>query len=336
MTGNDAASRWEPKRIAVIGAGAMGTSLAAIVGQRVPVVIVCRNAARASRLFDVGARTVGKVEAASRPIVVRSVADLEAIGGVSAVFVATKTTAIPDVAADLRPLLGRIGDQSGAPYVVSYQNGIESGRHLMQMLKDRRVLRMVLNFGAVMRESTGDVEVTMNAAPHAIGCIDAANVRACERIAAALSEAGFETKYMPDIETEVWRKGLLNASMSPVAALVNGTVGEVLDSPSRLLVDRLLREGLAVAMEEGLSLDGSYVEWAFGALEAARSHTPSMVEDIRAGRESEVGQLNRQIIEHARSLGMTAPTHEVVDALIETFDWRLYHGRAASDGTSSG
>jgi ketopantoate reductase len=56
----------------------------------------------------------------------------------------------------------------------------------------------------------------------------------------------------------------------------------------------------------------------------AAAHTPSMVEDIRAGRESEVGQLNRQIIERGRARGVPTPTHDVIDALIETFDWKVY------------
>ena len=112
--------------------------------------------------------------------------------------------------------------------------------------------------------------------------------------------------------------------MNPVAALVNATVGEVLDSPSRALVARLLDEALATALAEGLDLGPDPAAAAWASFDHARPHTPSMVEDIRAGRESEVGQLNRQIVHHAKRLTVPVPTHEAVSALIETFDWKVY------------
>jgi 2-dehydropantoate 2-reductase len=300
----------------------------------VPVVIVCRDPDRAATIFRHGARATGLLVAESRPIVVRSVADLRAVGGVSVAFVTTKTNSIPTVADELRPLMGAIGDQPGAPYLVSYQNGIEPGRQLMAMVGDDRVLRMVLNFGAVLRREEGVAEVTLSAPPHAIGCLDPAHRVVCERIASMLSRAGLETIFDERIERRVWAKGLINAAVNPVAALVNADVGQVLDSPARDIVERLLREGIAVARAEGIDLG----EDPFGSMQevigAARSHTPSMVEDIRAGRESEVGQLNRQVIEHARRLGIATPTHEVIDALIETFDWKAY-AQAARRATPS-
>lgn len=146
----------------------------------------------------------------------------------------------------------------------------------------------------------------------------------CEALAGALTSGGLPTAFASDIERRVWMKGIVNAAMNPIAALVNSSVGEALDSPARLIVERLLVEGEAVARAEGLAMGEDFVARAMEALEAARSHTPSMVEDIRRGRESEVGQLNRQVLEHARRVGVSTPTHEVIDALIETFDWKVY------------
>jgi len=309
----------------------MGTSLAAIIGRRVPTVMVCRNPKRASEIFEHGARTSGAVEAIARPILVSSVEDLERVGGVSVVFVATKTTAIPAVARALKPVLRSASDRQQGVFVVSYQNGIDPGRQLMELLEWPQVLRMVLNFGATLRAGSASVEVTLNQPPHAIGAIDPAFAPVCEAIAKTLSAGGLETQVESDIEPRVWTKAIINAAMNPVAALVNATVGEVMRSPSSTIVERLLAEGLAVARAEGLDLPSDYIDRAHASLESAGDHTPSMVEDIREGRESEVGQLNRQIIDHARGKGVPTPTHEVIDALIETFDWKVYHGSRAPD-----
>jgi ketopantoate reductase len=206
-------------RFGVIGAGAMGLSLAAALGASGPVTLVCREPALAERIRAHGATVRGLGSAHANPDVVPSISRLADHGPVHAVFVATKTSAIEQVASELRPVLSEIGPGGIIPFIVSFQNGIETGRQLMERLGETRVLRMVLNYGA--------------------------------------------------------------------------------------------RERL----------------WSM--IESARPHTPSMVEDIREGRTSEVGQLNRQVIAHGERTGVATPTHRVVTALIDAFDWRVFRRKPA-------
>lgn len=317
-------------RAAVIGAGSMGTLIAAVLGRAMPVILVCRREERAAQLFRWGARVEGAIEAESRPIIVRSVDELPNAGGASLVVVATKTTAIPAVSDQFRSILGRVSSDPAGPFVVSFQNGIDPGRELMNRLSHSRVLRMVLSLGATISDDGKTVRVSLNQPPHAIGSIDPELRSECERLAALLTQGGLETRHDTDIEAAVWRKGIVNAAMNPIAALVNCTVGEVLDSPSNDIVMRLMREGVEVAAAEGVTLPADYEASAESLLSISRDHVPSMVEDIRGGRESEIGQLNRQIIQRGRRLGISTPTHDVIDALIETFDWKVYHDRALS------
>ena len=249
-------------------------------------------------------------------------------GGASLVFVATKTTAIPSVASDLSRVLSSISDDPEGPLVVSFQNGIDPGRELMERLGHKRVLRMVLSLGAIPRDDGSAVRVTLNQPPHAIGSIDLSLKGCSETVAGWLTSGGLETRYVEDIEASVWAKGIVNAAMNPVAALVNCSVAEVLDSPSQSIVTQLLEEAVAVAQAEGITLPEGYTERALALLEKARAHTPSMVEDIRCGRESEIGQLNRQVIAHGQKAGVATPGHELIDALIETFDWKVYRDRS--------
>lgn len=318
---------WAMKRAAVVGAGAMGTLLAAVIGSVMPVVLVCRDAARAANLFRHGARTRGEIERDARPIVVSHVSEIPAAGGASVVFVATKTTAIAQVAADLAPCLDAIRGDTPRLYVVSFQNGIDPGRELMQHLGRPDVMRMVLGVAATLDPRQTHVDVTLNHTPHGLGSVQLSHADDCAAIAAMLTRGGLETVVTTDIESLVWRKAIINAAMNPVAALANCTVGEILDGPSRLIVDRLIEEGLDVAAAAGIEMPDAYLARAMAMADRARDHIPSMVQDIRMGRESEVGQLNRQIIERGRRLGVRTPTHDVIDALIETFDWKVYRRR---------
>lgn len=314
---------WTPRRVGVVGAGAMGIGLAAMLGQALPVTIVARDPEKAEAIRRDGAGVTGGVEASSMPNVVSRVADLGEAGPLSAIFVATKTTAIDAVARELAPVLDALGDGPPSPFVVSFQNGIEPGRHLIERLRDPRVLRMVLNYGARM-EDDGRVRIVHQHPPHHIGCLRPEYMPVCRSIAALLSGCGLKTEATDDIEPLVWRKGLINAAANPVAALTDASVGEVLDSPARAIVEKLLAEGLAVASAEGIDLGPDAEASLWRAIEAARAHTPSMVEDIRSGRESEVGQLNRQVIAHAERVGVQTPSHETVAALIDAFDWRVF------------
>ena len=216
-----------------------------------------------------------------------------------------------------------LGDQPAAPFLVSFQNGIEPGRQLIERLGDPRVLRMVLDYGARLCED-GVVEAPASNPPHLLGCLNPAYTGVCEVLSRALSNGGLQTVVVKDIEPYVWRKGVVNAAMNPVAALTDASVGEVLDSPAREIVEKLLREGLAVAEAERIELGADAIVRMWRSIEAARPHTPSMVLDIRAGRQSEVGQLNQQVIAHAARLGVSVPAHEVIASLIAAFDWRVF------------
>lgn len=119
-TENPASDSWRDpvlRRVAIIGAGAMGCSLAAIVAPHIDTVIVARNRRRAERIASGGVELRGALEGLGRPRVVRSIRDLSDIHPIDLVFIATKTTAIRAVCAAMAPDLLQL------PYLVSYQNG---------------------------------------------------------------------------------------------------------------------------------------------------------------------------------------------------------------------
>lgn len=322
QTANNLASQDQP-RFAIIGAGAMGLSLAALLGRDAKVAIVARDLVKAKRIARDGVAVHGLMRATAHPAVVPSIPALAGVMPLTAIFVATKTTAIDAVARELGPVLDALAHDEH-PFVISFQNGIEPGRDLMERLHEPRVLRMVLNYGATLTDDNA-ATVMLNGPPHFIGGPDATHREFAAKLASLLTNCNLPTEPVDDIEPYAWTKGVLNAAMNPVAALTDSSVGEVLDSPARAIVSRLIDEGLRVAHAEGIDLGPDIAGRMWAILDKARPHTPSMVGDIRGGRPSEVGQLNRQIIEHAHRNGVPVPSHEVVAALIDSFDWRIFH-----------
>lgn len=305
----------------------MGLSLAAMIGHIAEITMVVRDPFRADHITCDGVRVEGLIKSSSRPAVVPSIASLADNMPMAAIFVATKTTAIEGLADELRPVLDGIPRREH-PWVISFQNGIEPGRELKRRLNEPRVLRMVLNYGAT-QVADNAASVMLHGPPHFIGGPDATHARLAGRLAALLTACGLPTHAVADIEPPVWIKGVLNAAMNPVAALTDSSVGEVLDSPGRAIVAELINEGLRVANAEGIDLGPGIADRMWDILDKARPHTPSMVGDIRGGRPSEVGQLNRQIIEHAQHSLVPVPSHEIITALIESFDWRVFQRRTS-------
>lgn len=320
-----ATGRW-PGRIGIIGAGAMGVSLAAILGETLRVTIVARDRDCADRIRRDGAHVSGLITKSSLPDVVPEIAALADAAPLDAVFVATKTTAIETVASELGPVLPALAGTHGTPFVISFQNGIEPGLTLRRLLDHPRVLRMVLNYGAI-RSGPNSAEVMLSTPPHYIGGPDATFATEAGAFAGVLRRAGLPTEAVNDIEPTVWKKGILNAATNPVAALTDNTIGEVLDSPARVLLVRLIEEGIRVAKAYGIDLGPDPSDRMWAILETARNHTPSMVGDIRGGRPTEVGQLNRQIVQYGARLGVPTPSHELIAALIDAFDWRVFRRR---------
>lgn len=309
------------RRIAVIGAGPMGASLAAMASPHVSTVLVVRDPARARQIRTSGIALDGALAADGRPDVVTSIDALADLHPIDLVFIATKTTALPEVCESLRPHLREL------PFLVSYQNGIEPGRTIIRMLVTPRVVRMVLRYGALFGEST-DVEeplrvhVRLHEPPHFVGGEGEALAFA-RQLAPVIDAMGLPMQFTDDIEREAWRKGIENAAGNPVAALVRSPLGEVLDSPARRLIERLLDEGIAVARAAGIEVEASFREAVLRTMAGGGGHLPSMAGDVLAGRPTEITQLNEQIARRGRELGVPTPNHDAVLDLIGAFDWQV-------------
>ncbi|MCZ6544531.1 MAG: ketopantoate reductase family protein [Chloroflexi bacterium] len=313
------------RRIAIIGAGAMGVSLAALTSSHIPTVLVIRNPQRAAQVREYGVRMEGRLQAEGRPEVAPDIDALAEIHPIDLVVIATKTTAIPEVCAAMRPHLREL------PFLLSYQNGIEPAHTIMKMLGTPRVVRMVLNYGAALvddEDGPWRVEVALHQPPHYIGGEGEESFAFAGALAPVLSAMGFPTKFVEDLDVPVWQKGVLNGASNPVAALVQAPLGELLASPAEPLIERLLDEGIAVAQASGIELGVDYREEMLALMRSGPTHVPSMAEDVIRGRATEITQLNVQIAEHGRQVGVPTPTHDAVIALIETIDWRL--GRTVS------
>jgi 2-dehydropantoate 2-reductase len=139
-----------------------------------------------------------------------------------------------------------------------------------------------------------------------------------ERLAWLLTEGGLRTHPVQDARGPQWTKVIFNSATSPLAALTGLSVGRVCtDAHLRQQVDRLIAEAVAVCARAGVVLTRPPREAVDEAIREAYDHKPSMLQDVLAHRATEIHVLNGGIAASGRLVGMTAPLHECMVALVK-------------------
>jgi 2-dehydropantoate 2-reductase len=298
-------------RVAVVGAGAMGSVYACLLGDAGhDVSIVDPWVEHVMAVREHGLR----VEGASGDRVVRVAAatDPAEIGAVDLVVIATKAMHVRAAAEGARALL------DADTVVLTIQNGLGSADVAGSMLGETRVVVGVAGgFGASI-VAPGHVH------HHGMKLISIGEqhgpvTERVARIAGVWREAGFDVQASHDMDRVVWEKLICNVCFSGTCTVLRATIGEVLDDPDAWSVARACAvEAYDVARASGVALEiddpVAHVA-AFG--ERLRGAKPSMLLDRLAGSPSEIDVINGAIPSRAAALGRRAPVNETVAALVK-------------------
>jgi 2-dehydropantoate 2-reductase len=128
------------------------------------------------------------------------------------------------------------------------------------------------------------------------------------------------TKALEDARGAQWRKLIFNAASNAIAALTGLTHGQIAELPeTRALAEAVMAEGIAVSDAQAITLDSDPVElfhWA-ARKDVAYGHKPSMLQDVEAGRQTEIDFLNGAIVSFGERYGVDAPLNRALTALIK-------------------
>jgi 2-dehydropantoate 2-reductase len=200
--------------------------------------------------------------------------------------------------------------------VASVQNGVGNEEVIAEHVE--RVIRgttfpagRVLEPGVVEMDTRGDTWL----GPFEPRPADLEQVR---RLAEAITAGGMNTKALEDARGAQWTKLIFNAATNPVGALTRLTHGRVCELPAtRKLVSGLVAEGVAVADALGITLDSDPDELVDHAAEVAYEHRASMLQDVLAGRATEIDAMNGGIVRFGAEQGVATPLNEAIAALIK-------------------
>lgn len=299
-------------KVAIVGAGAMGM----LFGGRLA------RAGHAVMLVDVDARRVAAIEArgvVENGAAVKCRAFLP--GGAphdmaDLLIVFTKAThTVPAIRQNA--VLLRDGG-----VVLTLQNGLGNGAAIAAQVGVDRVLVGITNWPADFK---GDGEIHVGGSGTVkLWSLDGEDRSAIHSVADALQGAGLNATAEPSVDTAIWEKVIFNATLNGIAALTGLTVGQIGEmDPVRTLAMRVVAEGVAIAHASGIVIDEEDVWSSVSfALTHHRDHKPSMLQDVEAGRRTEVDAIQGALVDAAHRHGLAVPALETCAALLRGIDTR--------------
>jgi 2-dehydropantoate 2-reductase len=304
-------------RIAVVGAGAMGSIFGAALARGGDEVT----------LVDVAEPLVEKINADGVTVVrgdertttrLTATTDPSEVGPVDAVVFFVKCYHTASAAKLAQPLVGP------DTLVASLQNGWGNGEVLAAAFPPERVVvGATYNSGLLVEPG-----VVMHPAdqPTVVGAFGDGDTDGAERLAAALDRAGLETTVVTPVRPEIWKKLILNAATLPPAAVTGMNAGALgAHEPMRELVAETAREATAVAQALGYPIDPEErVETILALLERAGPTKGSMLQDFEAGRRTEVDVINGAVVKAADDQGVPVPLNRAFVALVK--GWETMRG----------
>lgn len=150
---------------------------------------------------------------------------------------------------------------------------------------------------------------------------------ALDAICTFFSKAGIKYKVSENILEEYWKKFMINVGINQLCAITNKTLKEIKEKPS--LVQKLkdiIEEVEIIAEKEGIENHKQITQAALNfLLEEIEDAQPSMLQDIRAGRKTEVDIFAGEIIRLAEKYNVNVPFNiEIYKKIRELENKRIY------------
>lgn len=312
-------------RICVIGAGSIGGLLAARLEQSGEDVSVI---ARGAHLDAIRRDGLTLIEEGHEPLVTRVKASnsIAEAGRQDLVVLGMKAHQVADVVRELPALFDDstmvLTAQNGIPWWYFMKHGGPfDGRRLASVDPDdviARHLPVERVIGSVVYPAA---EI---AAPGVIRLIEGnrfslseignKKTPRIEAVSQAFSKAGFRAPVVSDIRAEIWTKLWGNLSFNPISALTHATLAGICRFPeTRALAADMMREAQAVGEAVGVRFRIPLEKRIAGA-EAVGEHKTSMLQDVEAGRVTEIDALVGSVIEVGEMTGVPTPAIRAVHA----------------------
>ena len=310
-------------RMAVIGSGGVGGFVGGMLARAGHDVAFLARGEHLRALRERGLRVVSTSGDFDVPTV-RATDRIEELGPAELFLFTVKTYDTAAIAEQIRPLVG-----PGAT-VLTLQNGIDNHELIDAALGAGTALPGTIRIettisepGVIAHTSKGYLIRFGEIGP---GGEDASGPRSerVERLHAAFTEAGLNTRVPDDMRAELWDKFLFIVPFAGLTTLARAPIGEILAVPELAAVlDAMYREAAAVAAADGAGLaDDPAGRTMANVRKLHPEFKSSMQRDLERGKPLEVDALLGAMARIGRRHGLATPVTDTVYGVLTLEDRR--------------
>ena len=299
-------------KIAVIGAGAMGSIYASFLAQNKNEVLAIDlweehlNVIRESGLrvsgFS-GDNTVKNIKVSN---------DINDAKGYELFIIATKASGVGEVASKLSKIASKNS------IILTIQNGLGAGERIASFMPtDNILLGVAQGFGAAM-VGPGHAHHN-NMSMIRIGEMNGGMTSRLETLVKTWCDAGFNAKAFDDIEQLIWEKFVCNVAWSGSCSIFRKTIGQVMES------EEMFNIAKGCAIEAKKMGDIKKVNFTFDETvsyitefgKKLLNSKPSMLQDVEANRLSEIDAINGMVVTLGNQYDIETPYNTAVSSIIK-------------------
>ena len=332
-------------KIAIYGAGAMGTVLGALLtkGGCKEVELITRNQLHADGMKRNGATLVCEAENTEWNIPVNAITPSEMQGKYDIVFLMTKQRENKDI---LRFLLPYLHENS---VICTTQNGLPE-QMVAEIVGNDRAYGGVASFGATFIGG-GKVKLTskFQGMRMQIGGYqnDGRYIHTLKEVLSFVGKAVDNPNFVEvtdNLAGARWSKLCINSAFSGLSVITGKNFGEIAKKrKSRKIALALLREGMSVADGLGVTLEKmqghdmkkmlggkSFFKRAIAyillpiAMKKHKKLYSGMLKDIQKGRRCEIDFINGVVVDAGKTLGVPTPYNQKIVEITHGIENGLY------------
>jgi 2-dehydropantoate 2-reductase len=311
-------------RIAVLGAGAIGSYVGAALARGGAEVALIARGAQLAALREHGVTVHSpRGDFHADP---QATDDPSEVGPVDVVFLGLKAYSYASAGPLLAPLLHAgtavVAGQNGIPWWYFHRHGgpfdgrrieaVDPGGATTAAIDPARAIGCVV-YCSTELEAPGVVRHG-EGTRFTLGEPDRTRSDRCLAFAEAMVAGGLKAPVETDVREEIWIKLLGNAVFNPLSVLTQATLGAMCRNPgTRALARAGMQECLAIAGALGTRPEIE-IERRIDGAERVGDHRTSTLQDLDAGKRLELDALIVAVVELADLTGTPAPTLRALSA----------------------
>jgi len=293
--------------IVVFGAGAIGSLFGALLVKQNKVILVGR-AAHTTQIKKNGLLIEGKTGLTVPVLAGESANDISFSPDL--ILLTVKSYDTETACRQIRPLLH---DQT---MVLSLQNGLDNVKKIKHHLGKKHLLAGVTTHGAFFSQP-GLITHT-GKGKTILGELDGHPSKRLETLVSLFNQAGIETQMSTDINTEIWKKAIVNSSINPLTAFLGCKNGYLLENPIlKKTVESICSESCRIASSEHVLVSSSgMIELTKEVIHDTAENYSSMLQSIQQGKRTEIDSINGELLRIGRKNKIDPSLNRILVELI--------------------